>query len=161
MFTRVEDIILNATPKKYHWIARNEDGALFLYKSKPVRGFTAFIDTGEEEDAFLTFRVFEGIFKGVLWENSPIRFRETLAESILTDKERAYLKAVLKPFAKNVEYVYKSDDFRFNNTNEFIAAYINGRPDMFLPVFKVGTMYKGMDLNREYTLKELGINYDE
>lgn len=29
-----------------------------------------------------------------------------------------------------------------------------------LPVFKAGTMYKGMNLNKAYTLEELDITYD-
>lgn len=73
---------------------------------------------------------------------------------ILDNKEKEYLSFVIRPFRNNVEFIRKQkyDD------EEFIFITCKSRFDSFaLPLFKKGTMYKGMELNREYTLEELGL----
>lgn len=69
---------------------------------------------------------------------------------ILTDKEKAYLSAVIKPFRKKVEYVKKIDCGK----KEFLKIYLKDDNIPF-PFFTKGTMYKGMELNKRYTLEEL------
>lgn len=71
---------------------------------------------------------------------------------ILDDKEKEYLSAVIRPWRNDVRYVAK----RSTSTKEYIGI---GTFDdsATLPEFKKGTMYKGMELDREYTLEELGI----
>lgn len=71
---------------------------------------------------------------------------------ILTDKEKAYLSAVIKPFRDNIKSIRKMSSI----TKEFILIEL--KRDVFsFPVFEKGTMYKGMEEEREYTLKELGL----
>lgn len=79
-------------------------------------------------------------------------------EPILTRQERAYLSAVIKPFRDKVNSITKITE-RWNSEN--ICIYVNndgkGKCDdvVFLPQFETGTMYKGMEKNKEYTIEEL------
>lgn len=77
---------------------------------------------------------------------------EEYVPEILTEKEKAYLSAVIKPFKEKMESIKKvsfgEDEYlRFCLKCEIIS----------FPFFGEGTMYKGMEANREYTLKELGL----
>lgn len=74
---------------------------------------------------------------------------------ILDDVEKAYLSAVIKPFRKDVECIVKFK--RYPGEKEYI--YITMKRDGYccLPLFKKDTMYKGMEVNKRYTLKELGL----
>lgn len=93
------------------------------------------------------------LFKNVTWENSPIQYRDS---ELLTSKEREYLKFVFKPFASDIVYVQKR---QFSDV-EHIRA-ITYKSAIIFPDFEKGTMYKGMKPETKYTLKELGIIYNE
>ena len=77
---------------------------------------------------------------------------------ILDNIEKQYLSAVIKPFKKQVISISK----RSINYGEFInimideGEFINPR-NICLPYFIPGKMYSGMKVNREYTLKQLGL----
>lgn len=73
---------------------------------------------------------------------------------VLDDVEKAYLSAVIKPFREKVEYVYKiclEIDKR-----EYLEISLENGVISF-PCFEKGTMYKGMELSKPYTLEELGL----
>ena len=78
---------------------------------------------------------------------------------ILTDKEKEYLSNVIKPFRDRIISIRK---YRFNQ-DEYIGMYIKYYAEtdenemITLPVLKEGTIYKGMKLNIEYLLEELGL----
>ena len=92
-------------------------------------------------------------FKNVTWENSPIQYRNN---ELLTPKEREYLKLVFKPFASDIVYVQKR---QFSDV-EHIRA-ITYKSLIIFPDFEKGIMYKGMKPEAKYTLKDLGIEYNE
>lgn len=71
---------------------------------------------------------------------------------VLDDVEKAYLSAVIKPFRKKVGHVKKIDCGK----KEFLKIYLEDDNIPF-PFFTKGTMYKGMEEGREYTLEELGL----
>lgn len=71
---------------------------------------------------------------------------------ILTDKEKAYLSTVIKLFRKKVGYVKKIDCGK----REFLKIYLEDDSIPF-PFFTKGTMYKGMEADKHYTLEELGL----
>ena len=73
-------------------------------------------------------------------------------EPILDDTERAYLSAVIKPFRNRVKYIKKID----YACEEYIHIQLNSEWTI-LPHFRKGTMYKGMEVGRKYTLEELGL----
>ena len=75
---------------------------------------------------------------------------------ILDDVEKAYLSAVIKPFRKDVECIEKIKSYY--GREEYL--YITMKKDYDfceLPVFEKETMYKGMELDKNYTLEDLGL----
>lgn len=83
-----------------------------------------------------------------------------LPKPILDEKEKEYLSNVIKPFRDKVisiaNYYEESIDNNFIEI-EVKQNYCNENQYVSLPYFKKGTMYKGMTVNRGYTLEELGL----
>jgi hypothetical protein len=75
-------------------------------------------------------------------------------EEVLDETEKRYLTGVIRPFRDKVEYMKKHLS---TSAKEFIEISIKENISIVLPYFEKGTMYKGMKVNREYTLKELGL----
>lgn len=77
-------------------------------------------------------------------------------EPILTDEEKEYLSAVIKPFKNSIQYIgkFKLDDgfqqIRITYEGEHYASVIE------LPPFD-NDMYKGMVIGKFYSLEELGL----
>lgn len=88
-------------------------------------------------------------------------YEETLNEGILSDKEKEYLSAVIKPFRDKVKGICKYVDPYSNTLEEceerIVISFENICNDIALPNFMQGTMYTGMKAGKEYTLKELGL----
>lgn len=155
IFTDVEKHILEATAKRYKWIARDKDGRLCIYDEKPYRNeFDRVFKMKFGICNLFNKCVSDVLFKNVTWENSPIQYRDN---ELLTPKEREYLKFVFKPFASNIMYIQKVQS---SDNMEYIRA-VAYPPAIIFPDFEKGTMYKGMKLETKYTLKELGIKYNE
>lgn len=98
--------------------------------------------------------IFDPTFLGDDWEEYK--------EDILDEKEKEYLSAVIKPFRDRVTYIKKVDTYLGCNKNcEYIFGKLSNKDtviDVFtLPWFPKGSMYKGMELGKEYTLEELGL----
>lgn len=81
-------------------------------------------------------------------------------KEILDEKEKEYLSAVIKPFRNRVKCITKYSC----NKNEYIHIVLNNKgiemlnnEGIELPFFEKGTMYKGMEVGKEYTLEELGL----
>lgn len=83
---------------------------------------------------------------------------------ILDRKEREYLRNVIKPFRDRVKSIAKQN---YTNGYDYISISVSypindcfdcfGTDSLFLPVFKSGTMYNNMKVDRKYTLEELGL----
>lgn len=85
---------------------------------------------------------------------------EIEAKDVLDKVEKKYLKSIIIPFKDRVEYIEKKSI----GTLYFIAIPIKSIAldcsieTIYLPYFKPESkMYEGMELNKEYTLKELGL----
>lgn len=76
---------------------------------------------------------------------------------ILDDKEKEYLSSLVKPFKSKVKYITKEKLYCNNSkSKEYIAISCFDSIDSFeMPLFKSSTMYKGMELDKKYTLEEL------
>ena len=77
--------------------------------------------------------------------------------SVLDAAEKKYLSAVIKPFRNKVYAIAKYDD---GVDNYYIQIAIKQNvyfEYIDLPYFKKGTMYKGMELKKEYTVEQLGL----
>lgn len=80
--------------------------------------------------------------------------KETPKE-VLTDKEKEYLRAVIKPYRNKISSIAKHE---FDDLAEqYIFIKIAGGRMFYLPEFEKNTMYKGMEVGKEYTLEELGL----
>lgn len=85
--------------------------------------------------------------------------KEIVKKPILDDIEKEYLSGIIKPFRNRVKYITK---FRGVFDNEFIEIghVMDNEAELYyieLPLFKKGTMYKGMEVGKKYTLEELGL----
>lgn len=86
----------------------------------------------------------------------PVKY-ETIYEApkpILDKEEKAYLEAVLKPYQNWLIVITK---LRKYDSSEYLKIAIGAAGLIEFPQFEKDTMYKGMELNKEYTLKELGL----
>lgn len=77
---------------------------------------------------------------------------------ILDEVEKEYLCAVIKPFRKRVQDISKHS---IMPRQEYIRIRYDdkawGKTTIVLPTFHCGTMYKGMESGKQYTLEELGL----
>ena len=73
---------------------------------------------------------------------------------ILDKKEKEYLSAVIRPFKDRINYIYKDE---WDYEKEVICINYDRDDEVALPDFKKGAMYKGMKLDKQYTLEELGL----
>lgn len=88
-------------------------------------------------------------YKGIIYE-----------ETILTDKEKAYLTAVLKPFKEHKMVISKDD--ATDGYNIVITAGDVEKEYHYFPVFPYESeMYKGMEVDKKYTPSELGLWEEE
>ena len=84
---------------------------------------------------------------------------EECKEPVLDDAEKKYLSVVIKPFRNKIATISKLhtyDNINYEN-NEYIYFGMKDRRGYSLPLFKQGTMYKGMQQGKHYTLQELGL----
>lgn len=88
-------------------------------------------------------------------------FGGTEGEPALDDAERDYLKAVLKPFRKDMRGIEKISDFDETDDGivemEAITIVMKNGEEYMLPWFKRGSMYRGMEARTLYSLEELGL----
>lgn len=91
----------------------------------------------------------------------PIKY-ETVYErteeekkEILDKVEREYLKAVIKPFRKKVEYIRKVRVFM--SKEAYIEIATKDNDIVCLTCFDQDKTYKGMGLYKKYSLEELGL----
>lgn len=85
---------------------------------------------------------------------------EEYKEPVLDGTEKAYLSAVIKPFKENVTGICKQNICRGFYCIRIYAESISSELStevIDLPLFETGTMYKGMETNKRYSLKELGL----
>lgn len=75
-------------------------------------------------------------------------------KEILDTAEKEYLSAVISPFRDKVKAINKTSICG----DEFIRVDLKNEPSFSLPNFKAETMYKGMELYKEYSLEELGLD---
>lgn len=83
--------------------------------------------------------------------------KEKLIMNILTDKEWDYLKAIVKPFMDRVLFLKKRQDYEYECIILSVKVGEDSFMDTVLPCFEKGKYYKGMKVDKKYTLEELDI----
>lgn len=72
---------------------------------------------------------------------------------ILTGKEHNYLSSIIKPFRDRVKYISKR---YFSEYDEYcIQVVLENLDSLTFPNFEGNIMYKGMEVDKKYTLEEL------
>lgn len=163
-------LLVNKRPNKW-----NDDGLMDKYLGRVVT-ISNIVDILYpnretyfliEEETFCTFEP-ENIVKkvsGTFFKKLPNDFTGTIdvvngyihKPQILDEEEKKYLEGVIKPFRDRVRDVIK-------NTNYSNQCYIGIRLEqesIALPYFEENTMYKGMEIDKSYNLKELGLFEEE
>ena len=91
---------------------------------------------------------------------------EIEAKDVLDEIEKKYLKSIIRPFKDRVEYIEKKKSKNCTGTSTFyyIAITIKSvtsdcvNETIYFPFFEPESkMYEGMELGKQYTLKELGL----
>ena len=81
-----------------------------------------------------------------------------LPKPVLDEVEKEYLSYVIKPFRNRIKYFYK---YPCGNGDYEAITVIMEAYDYFsylaFPKFKKGSIYKGMEPNKKYTLDDLGL----
>lgn len=81
-----------------------------------------------------------------------LKGEKEIEKPILDKKEKEYLENLLKPFKDKVDYVEK----RNNSNRQYLDIKLKSYEHIKLPYFEKNTMYKGMEVEKQYNLKELG-----
>ena len=145
----------------YKWIVRTFQGSVGAFSCKPCKkGGCWFYPSNLACTTGKTVTVsgkFTPLFQSIRWEDDePTRVESIVHPQILDDAERRYLSAVIRPFRDRVNFICK-ENFMDYGLQYIVINLTGASTDMVLPLFKSGTMYKGMDLRKEYTLEELGL----
>lgn len=77
-------------------------------------------------------------------------------KDILNSREKEYLSNVIKPFRDSAINIKKFENYR-DRQKEYITIYIKNDFAINLPNFEKNTMYKNLEINKAYTLEELGL----
>ena len=88
----------------------------------------------------------------------PVKY-ETVFErkdEILDKTEKEYLANVIRPFRHKIKTIEKITQIG-DSSLCYLKILLENKDMANLPNFKKNSMYKGMELNKEYTLKELGL----
>lgn len=86
----------------------------------------------------------------------PVKYETVFErkEEILDGTEKKYLARVIKPFRHKVKSIMKRIEY---SSLCYIKICLKNGNAAYLPSFEENSMYKGMEPNREYSLKELGL----
>lgn len=105
---------------------------------------------------YTSMEIYREFFSGSISTCSAFTkwLEEEYKPQILTEKENAYLSAIIKPFRKDVNSITKQEN---NEGYEWLRIMVEDNKPIVLPGFEKGTMYKGMEEGRKYTLEELGL----
>ena len=107
----------------------------------------------------MTIQELENRFEDkILKVERPTKYTVTFEKKeILDETEKRYLRAVIRPFKGRVVFIRKVFDYFGFENREFIQIRLSSSEDINLPYFSEKSMYKGMEKDKNYTVKELGL----
>lgn len=87
----------------------------------------------------------------------PTQYKEVFErkEEILDETEKKYLTEVIRPFRKRIQFIQKKKEI--TEINSYIRIVCEDNDKLVFPYITDNSMYKGMEVNKKYTLKELGL----
>lgn len=135
------------------YIHQGYSGNGFAIKEDDGRGFPRWVFQLEDIEYVVKQKHFKSLpnnYTGAIEvENGFIQEKE-----ILDETEKRYLKSIIRPFKDKVRHISKET----TSGGEYYIYIDLDDDSISLPNFKKGTMYNGMKDNKEYTLKELGLD---
>lgn len=125
----------------------------FTIKEDDGRGFPRWVFSPKDIEYVVKQKHFKSLpnnYTGTIEvENGFIQEKE-----ILDETEKRYLKSIIRPFKDKIRHISKETAYG----GEYYIYIDLDDGSISLPNFKKGTMYNGMKDNKEYTLKELGLD---
>ncbi len=86
----------------------------------------------------------------------PVKYETVFErEEVLDETEKKYLAEVIRPFRKRIQFIQKKKEI--TEINPYIRIVCEDNDKLVFPYITNKTMYKGMEVNKKYTLKELGL----
>ena len=112
----------------------------------PLRYYTEDLKDVDEEEEYDIVKV-----------ERPVKYETVFErkEEILDEVEKRYLTEVIKPFRKRIQFIQKKKEI--TEINPYIRIVCEDNDKLVFPYITDNSMYKGMEVNKKYTLKELGL----
>lgn len=87
----------------------------------------------------------------------PVKYETVFErkEEVLDETEKKYLTEVIRPFRKRIQFIQKKKEI--TEINPYIRIVCEDNDNLVFPYITNNSMYKGMEVNKKYTLKELGL----
>lgn len=87
----------------------------------------------------------------------PVKYETVFErkEEILDETEKKYLTEVISPFRKRIQFIQKRKEI--TEINPYIRIVFEDNDKLVFPYITNKTMYKRMEVNKKYTLKELDL----
>lgn len=87
----------------------------------------------------------------------PVKYETVFVrkEEVLDETEKKYLTEVISPFRKRIQFIQKKKEI--TEINPYLRIVFEDNDKLVFPYITNKTMYKGMEVNKKYTLKELGL----
>ena len=86
----------------------------------------------------------------------PVKYETVFErEEVLDETEKKYLAEVIRPFRKRIQFIQKKKEI--TEINPYIRIVCEDNDKLVFPYITDNSMYKGMEVNKKYSLKELGL----
>lgn len=87
----------------------------------------------------------------------PVKYETVFErkEEILDEVEKRYLTEVIRPFRKRIQFIQKKKEI--TEINPYLRIVFENNDKLVFPYIADNSIYKGMEVNKKYTLKELGL----
>lgn len=87
----------------------------------------------------------------------PVKYETVFErkEEILDETEKKYLAEVIRPFRQRIQFIQKRKEI--TEINPYLRIVFKDNDKLVFPYITNKTMYKGMEVNKKYTLEELGL----
>lgn len=129
-----------------------KDNHIVVYKGG-LKKLWGDITYKEEYKENLTHNDYESFSINEVWEFNKLVWKRE--EQVLDEVEKKYLSDLIRPFRDKVRYIRLIN--YVNTIKQFISIEIKGDSSIYFPLFKKGTMYKGMEVDKNYSLEDLGL----
>ncbi len=133
-----------------------ENGNILMKTKKDGNQFT---DNGSKNRAIEDLKKLRdnwagGAYGKIIKIEEP-EYKPVYDTEILDNTEKRYLKNIIRPFRDKVEYITKT--VNVTGELEHINIILKRDTGLVFPNFEKGTMYRGMEIGKQYTLSGLGI----